>query len=176
MGSGYYLSSAIKKHGKDSFKKEIIEYFESRKESLLKERELVNIDYIQSDKVYNLVLGGGSYGKRELTISKYARDENRLNKVDKYIINIPESERLIFYADKDEFIKLIKSLYTGEPEKYFNLRLRIGNIVLNYLDQWADNITKCYNNTNYRTFAEKHIWQLKERGIFGTAIKCKKAA
>lgn len=60
MGSGSALKKAIKKHGAENFKKEILYNFKTRKEASIKERELVNEEYTISRSTYNIVLGGGT--------------------------------------------------------------------------------------------------------------------
>ena len=58
-GSGIYLQKAIKKHGKENFKAEILEWCYSQKE--LDEREIYWIDFyqaVESDEFYNLAEGG----------------------------------------------------------------------------------------------------------------------
>jgi hypothetical protein len=54
LGSGKYLKAAIKKHGKENFKKEILEILETEEEMNLKEAELV----VVSKDSYNLCEGG----------------------------------------------------------------------------------------------------------------------
>lgn len=61
-GSGVYLQKAIKKHGKENFKVEILEWCYSQEE--LDEREVYWIDFyqaVESDEFYNLAKGG-SFG------------------------------------------------------------------------------------------------------------------
>ena len=58
MGSGTAILYAIKKHGKNNFKKEILEYFNTEAEAYHKESLLVNEDYVKSQKTYNQTIGG----------------------------------------------------------------------------------------------------------------------
>lgn len=75
FGSGIYLKNAIKKYGKENFEKHIIEHYDSRKEALNKEKEIVCVEYVRDKKVYNLVLGGGTiYGRGE-SIHKFKKGE-----------------------------------------------------------------------------------------------------
>ena len=65
MGSGNRLRLAIRKHGKDNFKREILEYCESRKELANRESEIVNLDEIAKVECMNLTVGGeGGYSKK----------------------------------------------------------------------------------------------------------------
>lgn len=58
LGSGKHLKRAIKKYGINNFIKEILFVFKDKKEALLKEAELVNLDFINDNSNYNLKLGG----------------------------------------------------------------------------------------------------------------------
>jgi hypothetical protein len=58
FGSGKALRAAIKKYGKESFKKEVLFIFATEAEMNLKELEIVTEDFIQSDDNYNLGVGG----------------------------------------------------------------------------------------------------------------------
>jgi hypothetical protein len=63
LGSGKLLKRAIKKYGKKSFTREILHILPSKEEMLLKEKELVNQDFIINENNYNLMTGGeASYG------------------------------------------------------------------------------------------------------------------
>ena len=64
MGSGKLIKRAIKKHGKENFKKEILELFDTEEAMLKREEEIVTFDFIESHKVYNLMPGGG-YGSKD---------------------------------------------------------------------------------------------------------------
>lgn len=75
LGSGYILQKAIKKYGKDNFKKEIIEFCNSRDE--LNEREKFWIKTLNStdDKIgYNIAEGGTGgntyYGKSDIEMDE----------------------------------------------------------------------------------------------------------
>lgn len=58
MGSGTLIKRAIKKYGVENFTKEILEFFDSYRDALAKERELAHIDYVNSAESYNLREGG----------------------------------------------------------------------------------------------------------------------
>ena len=63
MGSGKYLKRAIEKYGIDNFKKEIIFQFDNEADMNDKEAELVNEDFVNDEKNYNLCPGGkGGFG------------------------------------------------------------------------------------------------------------------
>ena len=58
MGSGKVIRQAIKKHGIENFKKEILEFFSDSKSMLEKEREIITEDFLLRADVYNLRKGG----------------------------------------------------------------------------------------------------------------------
>jgi hypothetical protein len=62
LGSGLAIKMALKKYGKENFKREIIEFCNSYDELLEKEKTLVNEDWILDDSNYNLKTGGQSSG------------------------------------------------------------------------------------------------------------------
>lgn len=64
MGSGNRLRLAIRKHGKENFVREIIEYCESRKELASRESEIVNLNEIAKIECMNMRVGGdGGHSK-----------------------------------------------------------------------------------------------------------------
>jgi hypothetical protein len=58
MGSGTVLKRAQKKYGIENFKKEILEFFDEYLSALAKERELVTLEFIESNGNYNIREGG----------------------------------------------------------------------------------------------------------------------
>jgi len=62
LGSGKRLGYSIKKHGRENFECEIIQFFESHEEALLKERELVNEQLLRDPMCMNLRIGGEGGG------------------------------------------------------------------------------------------------------------------
>jgi len=58
LGSGKYLTTAIKKHGKENFIKEILHIFENKQDMFDKEKELVNEECVKDPNTYNLKIGG----------------------------------------------------------------------------------------------------------------------
>ncbi len=75
LGSGVQIVNAVKKYGKENFKRETLETCYSRKE--LDESEIYWIDFFgfpNNDSLYNVVAGGGS-------ISGYTFSEETKNKI-----------------------------------------------------------------------------------------------
>jgi hypothetical protein len=61
MGSGKRLRYSIRKYGVDNHEKEILEFFENRKELAIRETEIVNSDLVKEVNCMNLVVGGGGF-------------------------------------------------------------------------------------------------------------------
>jgi len=60
VGSGKYLSRAIKKHGKEHFKREILYLFDNERDMFAKEVDLVTEDVVKNSESYNCKLGGSA--------------------------------------------------------------------------------------------------------------------
>ena len=58
MGSGTYLNNAIKKYGIENFKKEILEFRNTREEISELESEIVTLELLKDTNCYNIKLGG----------------------------------------------------------------------------------------------------------------------
>ena len=58
LGSGDLLKKAIKKYGKENFKREILFECNSDQELFEKEQEIVTIDIVSDPNSYNIALGG----------------------------------------------------------------------------------------------------------------------
>jgi hypothetical protein len=59
LGSGKRLKRSIKKYGKENFKIEYLEFFDSRELLVEREKQLVNDDLLKDDTCMNLMNGGG---------------------------------------------------------------------------------------------------------------------
>jgi hypothetical protein len=58
LGSGIYLNHAIKKYGKENFRKDVLFVFDNQYDMENKEKELVTEAIIADPNYYNLALGG----------------------------------------------------------------------------------------------------------------------
>jgi len=59
VGSGKRLWHSIRKHGLEKHKCEILEFLDSREKLKIREREIVNEDFLKDPQCMNLTLGGG---------------------------------------------------------------------------------------------------------------------
>lgn len=60
LGSGKRIKYSIAKYGKENFKFEILEFFDTRQELVKREEELINIDLLKDSNCLNLHKGGKS--------------------------------------------------------------------------------------------------------------------
>lgn len=58
LGSGNRLRLAVRKHGKENFSREILEFCESREELRIRESEIVTLNEISKVECMNLAVGG----------------------------------------------------------------------------------------------------------------------
>lgn len=65
LGSGFQIKQAIKKYGRENFKKEILAVFETDSEARELEKQLVDASWITEESNYNLAPGGGGHGGRQ---------------------------------------------------------------------------------------------------------------
>jgi len=76
LGSGKRLKRSIKKYGKENFKIEYLEFFDSRELLVEREKQLVNEDLLKDDNCMNLKTGGfGGFSVEQIILSNIKRRE-----------------------------------------------------------------------------------------------------
>lgn len=76
MGSGLNIKRAIKKYGINNFKKEYVHIFDNEKDMINMEHKIVNSEFINDKKTYNIMEGGkGGFNHINLTFPKEKRIE-----------------------------------------------------------------------------------------------------
>lgn len=113
LGSGKVLRNSVYYHGKENFKREILEFCNNKKDMYDKEKELVNEELLKNPKCMNLVIGGVGFinDKKHLEISIYANKKRNL------MLNTDENFK------KNLSKKLSKSAKINHKKgKYLNLR------------------------------------------------------
>jgi len=116
LGSGLALKNAIKKYGKENFKREILEFLDSYEELLERESILVNNDWIIDDNNYNLKTGGQSAG----ILSKESKEKISQTLKNKYesgelipinrLSEIPWNKGLVGFYSEDYRNKISEGL------------------------------------------------------------------
>jgi len=61
LGTGWKLVDAIKEYGKENFKRETIHNFKTYREARLKESEIVNLEFVNDPKTYNVSVAHKNY-------------------------------------------------------------------------------------------------------------------
>lgn len=150
MGSGSYLRQHIKEFGVDAFTREILHNFETRDEALLKEAEIVNIEYLKQSNTYNLVVGGNKgistvKEKRKLfsksIYSKKAK-ELRISKDVKIDYNPVNKDYIYVIKPKNGYPKFIET----DPDS------KVTSLIIDHLNKnvvkFYRALTYCYNDAN----------------------------
>jgi hypothetical protein len=87
LGSGVLINRAIKKHGKESFVKEVVEYFDTLDAAFEYEKNLITPDLIESNECYNVNIGGKGGSTeghiKDLTYHKSPKSQEHRDKISK---------------------------------------------------------------------------------------------
>jgi group I intron endonuclease len=82
LGSGKLLKAAIKKYGKDNFKKEVLETFNNEADMVAKEQELVTAQFVLDENNYN-IMPGGKFGSLERNGLSFKNKKHSLETIEK---------------------------------------------------------------------------------------------
>ncbi len=94
MGSGHAITAAIKKYGKENFKKEILLYAKNEVALNFFEKALVTPGFIELNTNYNLREGGGSKGRpSKESIAKTAAAQKGRKRKPEYIAKTLATKR-----------------------------------------------------------------------------------
>ncbi len=109
LGSGVNIKKAIKKYGKENFKKEILEYCSTQEELKIKEEYWLNhYDVVNSKLFYNRINKCSGYIKGKV------RDEKTKNKISKSLTGKKKSQEHCLNIGKAK--KGILSKRKGKPD------------------------------------------------------------
>ena len=76
LGSGTMLRRSIRKHGKENFKCEILEYYNNKGELIIREKELITQELLNDSLCMNLKLGGvGGFSVEEAKLGREASNK-----------------------------------------------------------------------------------------------------
>lgn len=81
---------AVKKYGINNFNREVLYVYDTIQEAFNKEAEIVNENFIKSDKTYNVALGGNG-GKLSKPVYQFDLNGNLLNTYEGGILNASKS-------------------------------------------------------------------------------------
>jgi group I intron endonuclease len=126
LGSGVLLKEDIKKYGRKSFKKEILEYCNTDEDLTLRETYWINyFDALQSNLYYNLVDFSAGWNIHKLGEEKYNNIVQRISKLGKGICkpqlsNNQERKDKLRQANINKpkpkgFGEVISNIKTGKP-------------------------------------------------------------
>jgi group I intron endonuclease len=170
LGSGKILNNAIKKYGKDNFKKEILEECSSKKE--LNEREIYWINKLNSTDTnvgYNIATGGHGGNLGELVNKKIASTirqlyndpnsvynsteyKNRLSKGQEGRIVTEVTRKKISEAQKGE-----KAYWYGKKNDLHSTKMR-EKYATGELTPWNKGMK--YDDSTKKKFSEAHQGQI----------------
>ena len=125
FGSGIALLKAIKKYGKENFKREILYIFDSEIDMNQKEKEIVNEEFIISNKTYNIGVGGegGSHfkGKKHTEETK-----KHLSEISKNRIISEETRKKLSESNRNRIVseKTRKKLSEKAKERFSSIESR----------------------------------------------------
>ena len=149
LGSGIFLKKAIKKYGFKNFKKEILYILPSKKEMILKEKEIVNEEFIKRDDTYNMTKGG--YGLSTLSEEKRLATIEKIRKSNKERDSTESSKQRIetlLKKDPEIFKKMGEKSKIKQKENYkngyINPKQRLDNVLI-------------FNNKKEKIFEVKRI-------------------
>ena len=99
LGSGKRFKNSLYYHGKENFKREILEYFDNTESMYNRESEIINEELLKNPKCLNLVLGGKGGWQCKGDNFKHANEYWQLPKNNKRLRKFL-SERNIIYWNK----------------------------------------------------------------------------
>ena len=114
LGSGKYLNEAIKKYGKQNFKRQILFQCKTQKQMYQKQAQIVNQQFLKRQDTYNLTPGG--YGglagmvvvkDKDGNVLKVPKDDPRylsgqLVSVNEGIVTVKDKDGKCFEVSKDD--------------------------------------------------------------------------
>lgn len=138
FGSGKVLQQAIKKYGKHSFSRTILEYCSDRKSMLEREKFWVNSEFLNREDTYNLKLGGDGFtsddvsGNKNSFFGKKHTEENKKAQSDRMKLRVGNKNHFFGKRHAQSTIERIKqsckssALYGDDnPAKREEVRARI---------------------------------------------------
>lgn len=160
MGSGVEITKAIKENGKEKFEKKILFIFDNYREMLEKEKEIVDLNFINRNDTYNIIIGGGQFLPINCVAVKDEKGNNFLvNKNDERYLNgelKPIAKGMVSVKDKNG-----KTFQTSiYDERYLNKELKSCMVGLVTVKDQYGNIFKV-NKKDERYLKGEFVHHLK---------------
>ena len=128
LGSGNLIKLAIKKYGKENFKRETLFVFENEDLAFLKEKELVDTEFVRRKDTYNLCEGGYGFagGEKHPMYGKRGKDTPRFGvevteEIRKKHRDAKRGRTLTDEHKKNIRISAIGRIFTDEHKKNLSL-------------------------------------------------------
>lgn len=104
LGSGKRLKAAIKKYGKENFKREILSFHSTYEDLCQTERDLITLDLLKSKDCYNLAQGGHGgytyYDDRKYSLTSEQRKRISESKIGKPRPDLKINSLMTFWIGK----------------------------------------------------------------------------
>lgn len=133
LGSGKYLNAAIKKYGRENFKREILHICDSKEKAYLIEKRIVTPELISSGNVYNLNTGGhgGWHHAIKRGDENWTRQPGASEKISKAVKNsitpemrLERSKRMSQLRNDGTIIKPVGWTHSEESKKKMSENLK----------------------------------------------------
>lgn len=117
LGSGTALKKSIQYHGRGVYKREILEFFESRENAFIREEEIVNEELLKDPKCMNLTMGG--FGFKSEYYNGLSEKTKKLMKLGGKLGNERFKKRLEDDKEfRDSFSKKMTEINKSNPQGF----------------------------------------------------------
>lgn len=175
VGSGKLLKKAVKKYGEGSFKREILFFCNSEEEMYVAERKLVDKQFVESKRTYNLKMGGeGGCGLGEThpnyhrVVSRSTRNKMRIKAIGRH--------------HSEETKQMLREMNTGENNPRYGVpvtrktrgKMSIAQTGKKMPDGFAESVSQRFEGV---PLSEEHRQKLSEAWFRDTEkyeIRCDK--
>lgn len=156
LGSGDLILAAIKKYGKENFIREILFIFQTEKDALDKEEELVTENFVSRDDNYNIALGGGNP-----TRGRKLSDETRrkMSNSKKGVSRSEELKKIMSEVNKGYRNPMFGKLVSEETRK----KLSKASSGRRHTEETKMKIRLAKSGENHHFFGKKYTNEEKEK-------------
>ena len=118
LGSGKRFRNSLYYHGKENFKREILEYFDNSKSMYDRELEIVNEEFLKNPECLNIGLGG----KGGFTLAQCKKGAHRMNEIiwnDVEFIERNRKRNSDMFKEWWKTDKFNKQMFSGENNRFY---------------------------------------------------------